>query len=304
MSKAPDKLLVWARNLDEMLTDIIENESDLKKVIDDEVQEGEKIIENEKEDFELEREVENDLEAIQSDLQAIQEALKTTVGTVKADNKRLNTIQGKLESEVESDIGEIEQRLKDIAEDLATIKEDKADELREVGTQTAEYRTTYQILVEADNNVAKVDEMVNSLIQTANHADDGELNRIANDIENKREEMEERINQLEQEESNVGREFSEEENVLAKEIKLDKEILGELRQEIKEDNQITTEIGELEKAVAEVNGHGLADYLEQFREQMPKIKERLEKISALMQEMENLLEKEYNEVEEAEEATK
>jgi DNA repair exonuclease SbcCD ATPase subunit len=302
--KAPQQLTEWAREFEGILEKVADSEKMLKKIIDNEIQEGNEVIKEEQEEIKLTNNVIGDLDVIQEALQDIQSNIEKDVKFLNNPEKeatlesKFRTITHNFDHNIVPDIKEIKEEISEIAKDIHYVKKENMEELKELDTEVTEYETTYELLVQADNHIAKIDEMANSLENTAQAGGDQELLRIANAVENSRQNIEQRLSELEKEESQVGREIAEEENLVMKELDLDESELSELKQEITEEKQILNELAKLETAVDEHGGHDLAKHLDKARKQMEGIEKEMEKIVGVVNEIERIVQQEAQDMDE------
>ena len=310
MSRAPQEMIEWSEELENILEEFLNNENKLKKIIDQEISEGEEVIEVEREEVELEGQVEQDIEKIQSDLSDIQEDIERMVDLLNdsdiemSKSDKLSNFEQQFEEQLIQDIENIEIAINHIESEVNEIKEDSMEALQEIDKESQQYEGTYELLVKADNQVGKIDEMVDSFLQTAQDAMDDQLSRMGNTIADQRQSLEQRLSQLEEEEGQVGREINKEENIIMnKLLPENQQIMQELKQEITEDKQIIGELDKLKAGIDDLGDHDLAEHLDDFEEQMVSIEEHMESIFGAIEEMEEALETEASELDEANTST-
>jgi hypothetical protein len=301
MSQAPPQMKEWAGELEQALEEFVNNESQIKKIVDKEMQEGEKVIKEEKHELDVEGEVEHNIGEIKEDLDELLKTLKSWEDQVSNDSQA--QFAGALEGEVEEtsgrDLVQIEEDVKQIKKDVHEIKEEEFnDEIPTMETEAAEVETTYKLIVEADNEITKVDQMANDLLNTvASHKQntprdgrDQEIIELANAIESLREKLETQLNQIENEQQEVVKEIQQEEDLIWKEINIDKEELEELKTLIKESK---SEDGEVQKLIKWAKNQGNQDYVDLFESidgHLKRIEPELEAIFEAVKEMEEALE--------------
>lgn len=310
MSQAPPQLKEWAGELEQALEEFVNNESQIKKIVDKEMQEGQKVIKEEKHELDIEGEVEHDIGEIKEDLDELLNMLKNWENTISNNDQAQNStaLEGKVEEISGRDMTQIEQDIKEIKEDLGEIKEEEFnDEIPTIEVEATEVQTTYQAIVEADNEVSFIDEMANSLINTVNehrnntapNSQDQEIIEIANAVEQLREQLENQLKQIENEQQEVIREISEEEDALWKEIKLDKEELEQLNTLIEEAGEEDHELQKLIKWAESQGNQYYLDFFEKVDDHLNRIHENLTSISDVVEEMEQALEQATEDLDEA-----
>lgn len=310
MSQAPPQLKQWAGELEQALEEFVNNESQIKKIVDKELQEGQKVIKEEKHELDIEGEVEHDIEEIKEDLDEFLNMLKSWEKEVGQNNQAQNAsaLEGDVKEVSGRDLVQIEEDIKEIKQDLQQIKEEEFnDEIPTIETEAAEVTTTYELVVEADNEINKVDRMANDLLNTvASHKQntpangrDQEIIELSNAVESLREKLENQLNQIENEQQEVVQEIQQEENMIWKEIKLDKEELEQLQTLVKESK---AEDGEVKKLIEWAKTQGNQDYIDLFEGidgHLKRIEPELEAIFQMIKEMEEALEQAVQDMDEA-----
>lgn len=301
MSQAPPQLKQWAGELEQTLEEFVNNESQIKQIVDKEMQEGQKVIKEEKHELDIEGEVEHDIGDIKEDLDDLLGMLKSWEKEIEQNSQAQNAaaLEGEVKEVSGRDLVQIEEDIKQIKQDLQQIKEEEFnDEIPTIETEAAEVQTTYQLVTEADNQVSKVDQMVNDLLKTVSahrsntpqQGQDQEIIEVSNAVESLRKKLEDQLNQIENEQQQVVKEIDEEENIIWKEINLDKEELEQLQALVKESK---SEDGEVQKLIKWAKNQGNQDYVEFFEkvdEHLKRIENELEAIFGVVKEMEQALE--------------
>lgn len=301
MSQAPPQLKQWAGELEQTLEEFVNNESQIKKIVDKEMQEGQKVIKEEKHELDIEGEVEQDIGEIKEDLDDLLKLLRKDEEIFGKDNQAQNKpeLVGEIKERGGRDIVQIEKDIKQIKLDLQQIKEEEFnDEIPTVETEAAEVQTTYKLLVEADNHISKVDQMVNDLLRTVSghrnntppEGQDKEIIELSNAVESLRQGLENQLNQIENEQQEVIKEIEQEENLIWKEINLDKQELEQLQTLIKESK---AEDSELQKLIEWAEKQGNPDLVKGFKGiegHLKRIETELEAIFGVVKEMEQAIE--------------
>lgn len=301
MSQAPPQMKEWAGELEQALEEFVNNESQIKKIVDKEMQEGEKVIKEEKHELDVEGEVEHDIGEIKEDLDELLKTLKSWEDQVSNDSQAqfAGALEGEMEETSGRDLVQIEEDVKQIKKDVHEIKEEEFnDEIPTMETEVAEVETTYELIVQADNQINRIDQMANDLLNTVsshkqNTPRDGrdqEIIELANAIESLREKLETQLNQIENEQQEVVKEIQQEEDLIWKEINIDKEELEELKTLIKESK---SEDGEVQKLIKWAKKQGNQDYVDLFESidgHLKRIEPELEAIFEAVKEMEEALE--------------
>lgn len=303
MTNAPNEVYEWIENLREMIDGLMQDEKRLKKLIKQEIEEGEEVEEEQKKKLNVEKKWEKDLEEIHSNFQQIVESTQDLENHFEASEggkydfrQIMDNVQEDFQI-IKGDFSTIEEDISEIESGLSQIKEANEYEIELAGDQKQKFKSTFSVISQGENDIKKVRRMVGDFTEAAFQSDDASLQREAEELQNKESKLEEKLEKLRESGNQVEAEISEEETLIREELDLDEEMLTEIDEELKEDGELSSELEKIEGWI-ENHGHDeLEENLNQFRQEAGEIRTHLENIASHIDELEEQLSEAVNELE-------
>lgn len=260
MTERTQEAIEIAKLLDKGLREDIETEKIMEQGIQKDFDDIETAIQEQKEKMEREKDEERNLEEIESDFrdihthaQEMMNGLQNLSANDKATatqhlmelEKKFEESRGGGRNSLKQDIHEIRKDLQRIEQEVTADEKETSDEMQRLESDIADLRIGMEAIKKWKEDIEKAAEMEQVLMEYANDQNVDQLKQILSREDEELHTAENMLEQIEQHESRIEDLLEQAEGLFEQGLSLELEEIKMLRQDIREDESLEKEVGNI-----------------------------------------------------------